>query len=339
MKKVVFPFIMVCITLLFVSCGQNGRISRVKGMYHGVYVSPAPDKPHIDINLDLKQINDTTMRARIAAHHYFKKNLLFSEVSDGCVSVINKDTINLSFVLYEDEEIGELGKDDRTLNLKLLYQNDSLWLLSSSNDKILPDDFLSLHKALNKEDSAAMCFDHLMPRVTMLYGHYLINGPIKKVRFVSEYGGEFTFNEKGIVTSYKDYNGKVENYEIGEDGDGGYYSNYKAYGSVMKAYSYNYLYQLTEEISNGGYYKEVYFYDYNGRMASGYSKGYKTEDYTDIELDARGAFIGWRSHEDGEYTFKHNIHKVDDYGNPLELTVEMGYGYEEFERFSYEYYE
>ena len=75
----------------------------VHGQYHAVYVADTNDLPHTDINLDVKKVTDSTYQAQMAFYHYYKDNLLFSEVTNTCEPVINKDTILLNFVMSEEK--------------------------------------------------------------------------------------------------------------------------------------------------------------------------------------------------------------------------------------------
>ncbi len=336
MKKLLFIFVISLLAMVHTSCNKGNHYT---GQYHTVYVSPASDMPHIDINLDIKEISDT-LHAKMAVYHYYKKNLLFSEVTEDCVPVINKDTILLNFVLTEDEEIDETELEERYLNVKLLCEKDSLKLLSSSDDKILPDDFLTFHKAVTHEDSAAICFDRRMPRITMVSGLHLINGPVKKIRDLSKYGFEYTFDEKGMMTSYTNSDGDVYNYEISEDGDGGYISTQKYRGSVVEQYEYNYLYQMVGCVGYGA--DNSFLYDHCGRLEGYFSESQKWDRYYELERDARGVLTAIRCSEDSDSDVLFKVLKVDDYGNPLEQRLRFNYMvegyYDDAKQYKYEYY-
>lgn len=341
--KFAWPFVAALITLVASSCGQNvdpePEPIHVDGLYQAVYVSPDEDMPHLNINLEVKHDTDTTLLAQMAFYNYYKDNLLYSEVTEACVPVIKSDTLLLDFVVSDGNSLGAMALSDRHLNVKLRYSQDTLRLLSSSDGDILPDDLLLFHKALTPEDSAAICFDATLPRMTMLEGMYFINGPIKKFGVASSagaHGFEYFFDENGIVTGYKDSYGKMIDYEVGEIGDGAYYSLLKRNGWKSEL-SYNALHQLVSD--NTRLNLTSYDYDQHGRMTDGFFKNSKAFYAFELERDAHGTLIGIRNKYSDKYIMKYIIEKTDNHGNPLEQSIDYCNGHAPARFFfEYEYY-
>lgn len=331
------------LTLLLASCNQDVEPEppiNVHGQYHAVCVADTNDMPHIDINLDVKKINDSTFQAQMAFYHYYKDNLLYSEVTNACEPVINKDTVSLSFVMSEGINACMPKPMDRHLNVVFLYDNDTLKLLSSSDSNILPDDMILFNKAITREDSAAIHFDSRLPRTTMIDGLHFINGPVKKVCATSSTGFtyfEYSFDEKGIVTGHKDSNGKTYDFEVGDLGDGGYYSFLKRQGWNAEL-SYNSSNQLISDNTRRNLIS--YYYDQYGRMTDGYFKNPKTFYSFELKFNAHGTLIGiWNKSLD-KYEMKHIVKETDNYGNPLEQSIDYCNGRVSSPyHYEYEYYE
>ena len=197
MKKLYAVFLLVLFLLLCISCNESKKNSRYIGQYQAVYVSPAKDMPYANIDLDIHSFQDT-LRAKMAIHHYYKDNLLYSELTNECAPDFNKDTLIFHFSM-QDEEMGgdlkECEREQRELCLKFKRDQDSLVLLSSSDDDILPDDFLVFRKAATSEDSAAIIVEKIYPRFTIA-GIYYVSGPIKRLKTKET---EYFFDEKGVL--------------------------------------------------------------------------------------------------------------------------------------------
>jgi len=296
------------------------------------------DMPHTDINLDVKQVTDSTYQAQMAFYHYYKNNLLFSEVTEKCEPIINNDTILLDFVIYEGKKAGTTTQK-RSLNVMLLHDKDALKLLSSSDNNTLPDGLL-FRKAITHEDSTALRFDARLPKVTMVEGMYLINGPIKKFSVSTSKnakGFEYYFNENGVVTGYKDIYGKTYEYEVGEIGEGVYYSLLVRSGWKTEL-SYNASQQLVSENTRRNLIS--YYYDNYGRLMEGYFKNSTTYYSFDLECDAHGTLVGIRNKSADKYTMKFNVQETDHYGNPIEQSIDYCNGRAAVPCYcEYEYYE
>ena len=342
-KNYIWPLVLALLTWILASCDQEVEPEQpinVHGQYHAVYVADTNDLPHIDINLDVKKVTDSTYQAQMAFYHYYKDNLLYSEVTNTCEPVINKDTILLDFVLSKGKMKGVVMPKDRYLNVTLLYSGDNLKLLSSSDDGILPNDVRLFHKAVTSQDSAAIRFDEILPRMTMLDGMYFINGPIKKFSVSSSTkvnDFEYFFNEDGIVTGYKDTYGKMSNYEVGELFDGEYYSFSKRNGYRIEL-TYNGYNQLVSD--NTKLSLISYCFDHYGRMTDGYFKNSRTFYAFELKRDDHGTLIGiWNKYSD-RYEKKYIIQEIDNYGNPLELSIDYCNGRVSAPyHYKYEYYE
>ena len=337
-----WPLFLALITLALASCYQDVEVEpepiKVDGLYHTMYFSPE-DSTHFDVNLGVKQVNDSVYQAQMAFYHYYKDNLLFSEVTELCEPVINHDTILLNLVMSEEKKMGTTKSANRPLNVMLRYVNDTLRLLSTSNDDILPKDLSLFFKALTPEDSTAIRFDALLPRMTMLEGMYFINGPIKKFSASSRTGYtyfEYYFDENGIVTGYKGTEGKTYNYEVGDLGDGGYFSFLKRQGWNAEL-SYNNAYQLVSDNTRRNLIS--YYYDPYGRMTDGYYKNSRIFYSFELERDAHGTLVGVWNKSSEKYEMKYIVREVDHYGNPLEQSMDCR-GYVSNPCFyNYEYYE
>ena len=334
---------MALITLALASCYQDVDVEpepiKVDGLYHAMYLTPN-DTTHLDVNLGVKQVNDSVYQAQMAFYHYYKDNLLFSEVTEPCEPVINHDTILLDFVMSERKNTGTTKPANRVLNVMLRYDNDTLRLLSSSDDDILPKDLSLFFKALTHEDSTAIRLDATLPRMTMLEGMYFINGPIKKFRASSRTGYtyfEYYFDENGIVTGYKGTEGRTYDYEVGDLGDGGYFSFLKRQGWNAEL-SYNKAYQLISDNTRRNLIS--YYYDPYGRMTDGYYKNSRTFYSFELERDAHGTLVGiWNKVLD-KHEMKFIVEETDRYGNPMEQSIDYGNGRVSAPCFyTYEYYE
>ena len=343
-KKHIWPFALAIIALLSASCGieannKPGTSNHINGQYQAVYGSPNDDMPHININLDLKQVNNTTLQAQMAFYHYYKDNLLYSEVTEPCVPVINNDTILLDFVLSKGIMEGVVMPKDRSLSVALLYNVDTIKLLSSSDDEILPNGMLLFHKAITRQDSAPISFEVSLPKMTMVNGMYLINGPIKKFSVSSSNHAndfEYYFNEDGIVTGYKDANGKMQNYEVGEIYDGSYYSFFKQNGGRIEL-TYNTYNQLVSD--NTKLSLISYYFDHYGRLTDGYFKNSRSFYAFALERDAHGTLVGILNKYSDKYATKYIVREIDNYGNPLEQSIDYCNGRVTAIHCKYEYYE
>lgn len=343
-KKHIWPFVAALLTLVLASCYQHAEVEpeppiHVDGQYHAVYVDVDNDTTHIDINLDIKQVTDSTLEAKMAFYHFYRDNLLYSEVTDACEPVVNNDTVLLAFMMSDGGNTGTTATK-RHLNVALRYVNDTLRLLSSSDGNILPDDAPLFPKALSPEDSAVIRFDALLPRMTMVDGIYFVNGPIKKFSASTANGAtifEYYFDENGVVTGYKDNYGKTFNYEVGEIAEGVYYSLLKRSGWKTEL-SYNASKQLVSD--NTRLSLTSYYYDPYGRMTDGYFKNSRTFYAFELERDARGTLVGIKNKYADRYEMKYNVRSTDNYGNPLEQSLEYGNGHATAPyHFRYEYFE
>ena len=339
MKKYTWLFVAAIITLSLAFCRQNIEpehpVIKANGQYQAVYVSPNDDMPHININLDIKQVNNTTLQAQMAFYHYYKDNLLYSEVTEPCVPVINNDTLLLDFVLSKGIMEGVVMPKDRNLKVSLLYNDDNIKLLSSSDDEILPNDTLLFQKA----DSTPLSFDVSLPKMTMVDGMYFINGPIKKFSVSSSTHAndfEYYFNEDGIVTGYKDATGKMNNYEVGEIYDGSYYSFYRRNGGRVEL-TYNTYNQLVSD--NTKLSLISYYFDHYGRLTDGYLKNSRAFYAFALERDAHGTLVGILNKYSDKYATKYIVREIDNYGNPLEQSIDYCNGRVSAIHCRYEYYE
>ena len=342
MKKYTWLFVAAIITLSLAFCRQNIEperpVIKANGLYHAVYVSPSDSMP-ININLDVKQVTDSTFQAQMAFYHYYKDNLLYSEVTEPCEPVINGDTIHLNFLLSKGIMEGVVLPKDRYLNVTLLYSGDSLKLLSSSDDEILPNDVHLLYKAVTYQDSAAIRLDEVLPRMTMLDGMYFINGPIKKFSVSSSTHAndfEYYFDENGIVTGYKDAYGKMQNYEVGEIYDGSYYSFFRRNGGRIEL-TYNTFNQLVSD--NTKLSLISYYFDHYGRLTDGYFKNSRSFYAFALERDAHGTLVGILNKYSDKYAMKYIVREIDNYGNPLEQSIDYCNGRVTAIHCRYEYYE
>lgn len=342
-KYYIWPLVLALLTWVLASCDQEVEPEQpinVHGQYHAVYVADTNDLPHTDINLDVKKVTDSTYLAQMAFYHYYKDNLLYSEVTNTCEPVINKDTVLLNFVMSEGKNTGTSKPLDHKLNVVFLYDNDVLKLLSSSDNNILPDDMPLFHKAVTREDSAAIHFDSRLPRTTMIDGLHFINGPVKRVCATSSTGFtyfEYYFDEKGIVTGHKDSNGKTYDYEVGNLGDGGYYSFLKHQGWNAEL-SYNSANQLISDNTRRNLIS--YYYDPYGRMTDGYYKNSRTFYSFELQFDAHGTLIGIWNKSSDKYEMKYIVRETDNYGNPLEQSIDYCNGRVSAPyHYEYEYYE
>lgn len=342
-KKYAWPLVLALITMGLTSCDQQVEVEPeppvpVHGQYHAVYASPSEDMPHTDINLDVKQVTDSTYQAQMAFYHYYKDNLLFSEVTEKCEPVINNDTILLDFVIYEGKKTSTTTQPKRSLNVMLRYDEEALKLLSTSDNSTLPDGLL-FRKAITHEDSTALRFDARLPKVTMVDGMYLINGPIKRFSASTSKnakGFEYYFNENGVVTGYKDIYGKTYEYEVGEIGEGVYYSLLVRNGWKTEL-SYNASQQLVSENTRRNLIS--YYYDDYGRLMEGYFKNFSTYYSFGLECDNHGTLVGIRNKSADRYTMKFIVQETDHYGNPLEQGIDYGNGRAVPCYCEYEYYE
>ena len=342
-KNYIWPLVLALFTWVLASCNQEVEPKQplnVHGQYHAVYVADTNDLPHIDINLEMKKVTDSTYQAQMAFYHYYKDNLLYSEVTNTCEPVINNDTVLLDFVMSEGKNTGMPKPLDRKLNVAFLYDNDALKLLSSSDSDILPDGKLLFNKAMTREDSAAIHFDLRLPRTTMVNGMYFINGSVKKFSASSTNGAtffEYYFDENGVVTGYKDAYGKMYNYEVGEIGEGVYYSLLKQNGWKSEL-SYNAFQQLISDNTKLNLYS--YYYDHNGRMTDGYYKNSRTFYSFELKFDAHGTLIGLWNKSLEKYEMKYIVKETDNYGNPLEQSIDYCNGRVSSPcHYEYEYYE
>ena len=344
-KKHIWPFVAALLTLVLASCYQHAEVEpeppiHVDGQYHAVYVDFDDDTTHTDINLDIKQVTDSTLKAKMAFYHFYKDNLLYSEVTDECEPVINNDTVTLDFVMSDEGNTVTTTATKRHLNVALRYVNDTLRLLSSSDGDILPVRVPLLSKALTPEDSAVIRFDARLPRMTMVDGMYFVNGPIKKFCASTANGAmifEYYFDENGVVTGFKDNYGKTFNYEVGEIDEGVYYSLLKRSGWKTEL-SYNASKQLVSD--NTRLSLTSYYYDSYGRMTDGYFKNSRTFYAFELEHNAHGTLVGIKNKNADRYEMKYNVRNTDNYGNPLEQSLEYSNGRVSAPyHYTYEYYE
>ncbi len=346
MKKLYAVFLLVLFLLLCISCNESKKNSRYIGQYQAVYVSPAKDMPYANIDLDIHSFQDT-LRAKMAIHHYYKDNLLYSELTNECAPDFNKDTLIFHFSM-QDEEMGgdlkECEREQRELCLKFKRDQDSLVLLSSSDDDILPDDFLVFRKAATSEDSAAIIVEKIYPRFTIA-GIYYVSGPIKRLKTKET---EYFFDEKGVLVQYKSlYDGRVYEAQIEVDEDGVTIATIDFGRGRKDSFHYNEFYQLFHEEVCLHYSSKPdsfsdYEYDAFGRLIG------KSYCYTrrgkvmrieyEFKRDKRGTVIGEICESDHEADCMLKVLDVDNYGNPLSVQYSYGYAPDYFtDPYSYEY--
>ena len=139
------------------------------GLYHGSYATENNNEPRLEIDLRVAQVNDSTFDAQMAVHHYFKKNLLFTDLTSDFKIAFSEeqDTMNLSFTLPADTVDVEWAiKEPRTFDLVFVInpQTNNLELVKSTDENILPDYFITLNRALNATDSANVCVERRRPK-------------------------------------------------------------------------------------------------------------------------------------------------------------------------------
>lgn len=310
------------------------------GLYHGSYATEKNNEPRLEIDLRVAQVNDSTFDAQMAVHHYFKKNLLFTDLTSDFKIAFSEeqDTMNLSFTLPADTVDVEWAiKEPRTFDLVFVInpQTNNLELVKSTDENILPDYFITLNRALNATDSANVCVERRRPK-QVFRNFNIYNGPIKSIEN-HKYGGVYTYEKEGFR---KGYNNNRDNISFS-------YARSEENGMIKeKEYGQNYekarwydkdnLIRKIEYVYGGR--TEIFHYDIYGRIAKIVYKGsnnsvstfYYTKEGFNNKISTKGS-NNWETLYKSE--------KFDEYGNPLKITTTHAGGYKEESDMSYTYYE
>lgn len=179
------------------------------GLYQGTYVSEGNNEPRLEFDMQVNQVNDTTYDAKLAVHHYFKKNLLFTDLT--CESKVqfseDNDTMSLEFTLPADTvDVEWASKEPRSFDLKFVLnpETKNLELVNSSDENIFPDYFITLNRALNAKDSAKVYVERRYPKQIIYYNDEVLYGDIEKIDNTKGYISIRTYTKEGYKLSYSE---------------------------------------------------------------------------------------------------------------------------------------
>lgn len=243
------------------SCGNEPN--PFIGLYQGVYAIEGNNEPVLEFGMRVDQVNDSTFDAQLAVHHYFKKNLLFTDLT--CESKVHFsediDTMSLLFSLPADTvDVEWASKEPRTFELKFVLNTETknLELVGSSDDNIFPDYFITLNRALNADDSAKVCIKQLYPKQIIYINDAVLYGDVESLKDDSF---SYTYTKEGYKLFYSDsYN---KNSYLPTKEDNGMTMVYSPQEKTKEWYDEKN--RLRKEYSFGVIYQ--YYYDIYGRLA------------------------------------------------------------------------
>ncbi|MBQ7855145.1 MAG: hypothetical protein IJ352_09045 [Muribaculaceae bacterium] len=204
MIKSIFTTLSLAIVMVaMTSCGESKN--PFLGLYHSDYTPESSDAQRLELDMRIAQVNDSTYDAQLAVRHFFKKSLLFTDLTSDFKIDFSEDmdTMKLLFTLPADTVDVEWAiKEPRTFDLVFVInpQTNNLELVKSTDENILPDYFITLNRALNATDSANVCVERRRPK-QVFRNFNIYNGPIKSIEN-HKYGGVYTYEKEGFRKGY-----------------------------------------------------------------------------------------------------------------------------------------
>jgi hypothetical protein len=324
MKSIFTTLSLAIIMIAMTSCGETQN--PFLGLYHSDYTPESSDAQRLELDMRIAQVNDSTYDAQLAVRHFFKKSLLFTDLTSDFKIGFSEDmdTMKLLFTLPADTvDVEWAPKEPRNFDLVFVINpdNNNLELVSSSNNEIVPDFFLTFNRALNATDSAKIDISRRRPKFVYRDEH-AIYGDVEKVIMTKPelYNYTCIYSKEGIFLSYDDPYEHSKNV-IKKLNDSTTLSITFSVGRMIYHYDNDNI--LRRQGKPGDKRGDVYHYDIYGRLAKIEQTDYYFKRRTQTLYYDKHGFVEKITNV-GTYNEEHHYTptKFDEMGNVIEYKLE-----------------